>query len=185
MDSSTRSKDFCVTIAQRLGLRSAEGYSLFVQISDKVISVPESDFFFDFVRHLTEWLKKARQTKDGECVCVCDILKLGMQCSHLLSPPPLPSPPLPSPPLPSPGSSANLAYQVFFMKKLWSNTVIGRDRISDVMFHYHQELPKYLRGYHKCTREDAAALGAFIYRVKFGDNKTRLQQIPYVVFVFP
>lgn len=143
VDSSTRSKDFCVTIAQRLGLRSAEGYSLFVQISDKVISVPESDFFFDFVRHLTEWLKKARQTKDG--------------------------------------SSANLAYQVFFMKKLWSNTVIGRDRISDVMFHYHQELPKYLRGYHKCTREDAAALGAFIYRVKFGDNKTRLQQIPQLL----
>ena len=30
-----------------------------------VISVPEVDFFFDFVRHLTEWLKRARQPKDG------------------------------------------------------------------------------------------------------------------------
>ena len=30
-----------------------------------VISVPEGDFFFDFVRHLTEWLKKARPTRDG------------------------------------------------------------------------------------------------------------------------
>jgi len=30
-----------------------------------VISVPEGDFFFDFVRHLTEWLKRARQTRDG------------------------------------------------------------------------------------------------------------------------
>ena len=30
-----------------------------------VISVPEGDFFFDFVRHLTEWLKRARQPKDG------------------------------------------------------------------------------------------------------------------------
>ena len=70
VDSSTRSKEFCETIAKRLGLRSAEGFSLFVKISDKVISVPESDFFFDFVRHLTEWLKRARQGKDGKGVCV-------------------------------------------------------------------------------------------------------------------
>jgi hypothetical protein len=27
-----------------------------------VISVPEGDFFFDFVRHLMEWLKKTRAT---------------------------------------------------------------------------------------------------------------------------
>ena len=66
VDSSTRSKDFCSSIAERLGLRSPEGFSLFVMISDKVISVPESDFFFDFVRHLTEWLKRAR-SRDGEC----------------------------------------------------------------------------------------------------------------------
>jgi hypothetical protein len=31
---------------------STEGFSLFVKIADKVISVPEGDFFFDFVRHL-------------------------------------------------------------------------------------------------------------------------------------
>ncbi len=66
VDSSTRSKDFCANIAKRLGLRSAEGFSLFVKITDKVISVPEGDFFFDFVRHLTEWLKRARQGRDGE-----------------------------------------------------------------------------------------------------------------------
>jgi myosin-7 len=47
-------------------LKSAEGFSLFVKISDKVISVPEADFFFDFVRHLTDWIKKARTTKDGK-----------------------------------------------------------------------------------------------------------------------
>ena len=78
----------------------------------------------------------------------------------------------------SPGVSPNLAYQVFFMKKLWSNTVIGEDKIADVKFHYHQELPKYLRGYHKCTRDDAAVLGAYIYRYKFGDSKSRFQDIP-------
>ena len=31
-----------------------------------VISVPEGDFFFDFVRHLTDWIKKARPSKDGK-----------------------------------------------------------------------------------------------------------------------
>lgn len=67
MDSSTRAKDFCQNIAQRLNLRSAEGFSLFVKIADKVISVPEGDFFFDFVRHLTDWIRKARPSRDGTC----------------------------------------------------------------------------------------------------------------------
>ena len=66
MDSNTRSKDFCANIAERLSLRTAECFPLFVKISDKVISVPDGDFFFDFVRHLTEWLKRARQNKDGK-----------------------------------------------------------------------------------------------------------------------
>ncbi len=65
VDSSTRAKEFCANIAERLTLRSAEGFSLFVKIADKVISVPEADFFFDFVRHLTDWIKRARPTRDG------------------------------------------------------------------------------------------------------------------------
>lgn len=66
VDSSTKAKDFCTNISQRLTLRSSEGFSLFVKIADKVISVPEGDFFFDFVRHLTDWIKKARPTRDGQ-----------------------------------------------------------------------------------------------------------------------
>ncbi|KAL3220022.1 hypothetical protein MRX96_030100, partial [Rhipicephalus microplus] len=45
VDSGTRAKDFCLNISQRLNLRTAEGFSLFVKIADKVISVPEGDFF--------------------------------------------------------------------------------------------------------------------------------------------
>jgi myosin-7 len=122
VDSSTRAKDFCQNISERLRLKSAEGFSLFVKISDKgkkilriflgfklffaycalflVISVPEADFFFDFVRHLTDWIKKARTTKDG--------------------------------------TTPKFTYQVFFMRKLWTNIVPGRDRNADVIFHYHQ-----------------------------------------------
>lgn len=140
VESSTRAKDFCHNIANKLMLKSSEGFSLFVKIADKVISVPEGDFFFDFVRHLTDWIRKARPTRDG--------------------------------------SVPSFTYQVFFMKKLWTNTVPGKDSYADQIFHYHQELPKLLRGYHKCGKEEAAQLGALIYRVKCGDNKSSLANIP-------
>ncbi|XP_076283183.1 unconventional myosin-VIIa ck isoform X2 [Lasioglossum baleicum] len=143
VDSSTRAKDFCQNIAQRLNLRSAEGFSLFVKIADKVISVPEGDFFFDFVRHLTDWIRKARPSRDGV------------------------------PP--------QFTYQVFFMKKLWTNTVPGKDRNADLIFHFHQELPKLLRGYHKCTKEEASRLAALVYRVRFGESKQELQAIPQML----
>lgn len=35
VESSTRAKDFCQNIADRLKLKSAEGFSLFVKIADK------------------------------------------------------------------------------------------------------------------------------------------------------
>ena len=35
VESSTRAKDFCQNIANKLGLKSAEGFSLFVKIVDK------------------------------------------------------------------------------------------------------------------------------------------------------
>ncbi|XP_077902847.1 unconventional myosin-VIIa isoform X8 [Ictidomys tridecemlineatus] len=140
VESSTKAKDFCQNIAARLLLKSSEGFSLFVKIADKVISVPENDFFFDFVRHLTDWIKKARPIKDGV--------------------------------VPS------LTYQVFFMKKLWTTTVPGKDPMADSIFHYYQELPKYLRGYHKCTREEVLQLGALIYRVKFEEDKSYFPSIP-------
>ncbi|KAG7333068.1 hypothetical protein KOW79_003203 [Hemibagrus wyckioides] len=140
VESSTKAKDFCLNISGRLLLKSADGFSLFVKISDKVISVPEGDFFFDFVRHLTDWIKKARPAKDGI--------------------------------VPS------LTYQVFFMKKLWTNTIPGKDSFADSIFHYYQELPKYLRGYHKCSREEVFQLAALIYRVKFEDDKSYFPSIP-------
>ncbi|XP_043764072.1 unconventional myosin-VIIa isoform X1 [Cervus elaphus] len=140
VESSTKAKDFCQNIATRLLLKSSEGFSLFVKIADKVISVPENDFFFDFVRHLTDWIKKARPVRDGV--------------------------------VPS------LTYQVFFMKKLWTTTVPGKDPMADSIFHYYQELPKYLRGYHKCTREEVLQLGALIYRVKFEEDKSYFPSIP-------
>ncbi|XP_077987448.1 myosin-VIIa-like [Glandiceps talaboti] len=139
VDSGTRAKDFCQNIAKRLRLKSSEGFSLFVEIADKVISVPEGDFFFDFVRHLTDWIRKARPSRYGMPV---------------------------------------LTYQVFFMKKLWTNTVPGKDPNADCIFHYHQALPNLLRGYHRCSVEEATQLAALQYRVRFGDDKSEFPNIP-------
>ena len=140
VESSTRAKDFCQGIANRLRLKSSEGFSLFVKIIDKVIAVPTSDFFFDFVRHLTDLIKSTiRRNKTA---------------------------------LPQ------LTYQVFYMKKLWSNTVPGKDHNADNIFHYHQELPKYLRGYHKVGKHEASEIAALIYRVRFGEDKTNFANIP-------
>ncbi|XP_072308569.1 unconventional myosin-VIIa-like isoform X2 [Eucyclogobius newberryi] len=139
VESSTKAKDLCQNIATRLLLKTPEGFSLFVKISDKVISVPQGDFFFDFVRHLTDWIKKSRPAKDG--------------------------------------TVPSLTYQVFFMKKLWTTTVPGKDSFADSIFHYYQELPKYLRGYHKCSREEVFQLAALIYRVKFEDDKSHFSII--------
>merc|ERR1712241_1439354 len=74
-----------------------------------------------------------------------------------------------------------MGYQVFFMKKLWTNTVPGKDRNADIIFHFHQELPKLLRGYHQCTRDEACLLGALIYRVKFGESKQELSALPHML----
>ena len=66
MKSSTRASDLCQAIAGRLAMKSAEGFSLFVKVMDKVISVPEGDFFFDFVRHITDWIRKGRSISEGK-----------------------------------------------------------------------------------------------------------------------
>jgi myosin-7 len=63
------------------------------------------------------------------------------------------------------------------MKKLWTLTIPGKDVNADVRFHYHQELPKLLRGYHKCSVDEATQLAAYIFRIKYKDDKSKLQSL--------
>lgn len=66
MDSSTRARDLCQNISERLDLCAVEGFSLLVKIREKAFSVPDGEFFFDYVRLLTEWMKKTRPSRSGK-----------------------------------------------------------------------------------------------------------------------
>jgi len=143
VDSSTRARDLCQNISERLDLRAVEGFSLIVKIRERAFSVPDGEFFFDYVRLLTEWMKKTRPSRSA--------------------------------------GGANYQYHIFFIKKLWLNTIPGKDKNADLIFYFPQEAPKYLRGYHKVTKNDAIKIGALLYRTKFGDSKADLQLVPQIL----
>lgn len=44
-----------------------------------------------------------------------------------------------------------------------------------------QELPKYLRGFHKCSREDAIHLAGLIYKAQFGNDQSQLASVPKIL----
>ncbi|KAM3962821.1 myosin-VIIa [Aphomia sociella] len=139
VDSATKAKDLCEQITGRLDLKNSDGFSLFVKIADKVFSVPENHYFFDFVYELVEWMKQTRPTRGT--------------------------------------TQVQMNYQIFFMKKLWINTVPGKDKNADQIFYFPQELPKYLRGYHKTSKQDLIELAALVYKARFGKDQSLLPQI--------
>ncbi|MEJ1286345.1 myosin XV [Cricetulus griseus] len=143
VNSSSRVRDLCEGIATRLKLASLDGCSLFIKITDKVISLKEGEFFFDSLRQVSDWVKKNRPQKEGAPI--------------------------------------TLPYQVFFMRKLWLNVTPGKDMNADTILHYHQELPKYLRGFHKCSREDVIHLAGLIYRVQFGCDQSQLASVSKIL----
>ncbi|XP_012505369.1 PREDICTED: unconventional myosin-VIIb [Propithecus coquereli] len=79
------------------------------------------------------------------------------------------------------GAPVTLPYQLYFMRKLWLNVVPGKDVNADTILHYHQELPKYLRGFHKCSREDAIHLAGLIYKAQFDNHWSQLASVPKIL----
>lgn len=66
-------------------------------------------------------------------------------------------------------------YQLFFMKKLWINNTPGKDRNADQIFHFPQEVPKYLNGYYRIPKTDAIKLAALLYRVQCDSDSSVLR----------
>ncbi|XP_068459277.1 unconventional myosin-VIIb-like [Clinocottus analis] len=76
------------------------------------------------------------------------------------------------------GIPATMPYRVIFKRKLWFNVSPGKDLIADLTFHFPQELPRYLRGYHNCTKEDMANLGGLLFRVEVDSDRSQFVMIP-------
>jgi myosin VIIa len=60
VESSTKAKDLIETIVKSFKMKSGEGFSLFVKISDKVISVPDDSYVFDFIYELVNFIMKSQ-----------------------------------------------------------------------------------------------------------------------------
>ncbi|XP_055364625.1 unconventional myosin-VIIa isoform X2 [Betta splendens] len=138
--TNTRIKDLILNIANKLNLASADGFSIFVKTDDKVLSLNDTDYFFDSLRQITDWSKRAKRIKDGGPV--------------------------------------SISYHVFFMRKLWFNVIPGRDAQADLIFHFPQEMPKYLRGYHVCTKEEMINIATLLFRIKTNNDKNQLTMVP-------
>ncbi|XP_034556960.1 unconventional myosin-VIIa [Notolabrus celidotus] len=138
--TSTRIRDLIQNITKKLGLASADGFSIFVKTHDTVLGLNDTEYFFDSLRQITDWSKNAKRIKEGGPV--------------------------------------NIPYLVFFMRKLWFNVVPGRDIEADLIFHFPQELPKYLRGYHVSTKEEMIHIASLLFRIKVNNDKTQLVTIP-------
>uniref|UniRef100_A0A8D3DLE7 Myosin VIIBa n=1 Tax=Scophthalmus maximus TaxID=52904 RepID=A0A8D3DLE7_SCOMX len=140
--TNTRIRDLIQNITTKLNLASADGFSIFVKTDDKVLSLNDADYFFDSLRQITDWSKKAKRVKDGN------------------------------------RTALSISYIVFFMRKLWFNVVPGRDIEADLIFHFPQELPKYLRGYHVCTKDEMVNIAALLFRMKVNNDKSQFVMIP-------
>ncbi|CAL8392977.1 unnamed protein product [Boreogadus saida] len=139
--TSTRVRDLVQSISEKLGLVSADGFSVFVKTPDTVLSLNEADYFFDSLRQITDWSKNAKRVNDV-------------------------------------GGPVSVSYMVFFMRKLWYNVIPGRDLEADLIFHYPQELPKYMRGYHVVTKEEMVHIAALLFRIKTGGDAKQLAVLP-------
>uniref|UniRef100_A0A3B4WNT7 Unconventional myosin-VIIa-like n=1 Tax=Seriola lalandi dorsalis TaxID=1841481 RepID=A0A3B4WNT7_SERLL len=76
------------------------------------------------------------------------------------------------------GNHANVPYLVIFKRKLWFNVSPGKDLVADLTFHFPQELPKYLRGYHSYTKEDMINLGGLLFRCNVDSDRSQFVMIP-------
>nr|XP_061795835.1 unconventional myosin-VIIa-like [Nerophis lumbriciformis] len=72
----------------------------------------------------------------------------------------------------------NLAYGLILKRKLWFNVIPGKDLVADLTFHFPQELPKYLLGYHDCSKEDMITLGGLLFRAKVDSDRSQFVMIP-------
>uniref|UniRef100_A0A8W8IV66 Myosin-VIIa n=2 Tax=Magallana gigas TaxID=29159 RepID=A0A8W8IV66_MAGGI len=147
VDVSCRVVEIKRVIMDAFDLEGIDEYGLCFGLKDRVISAPDGEFFLDSLTNVELfWAKQMRSQRSS----VTESNKG------------------------SPDFSAPTTVHVFFLKKLWVNSEPGKNKNADSMFHFPQEVPNYLRGYHNCSDKDAGNLAAYIYRAQFGDDMSAL-----------
>ncbi|CAH8437595.1 unnamed protein product [Dicrocoelium dendriticum] len=53
-------------------------------------------------------------------------------------------------------------YQLFYVQRLWIDVVPGQDPVADRLFHFPQELPRFVSGYHKLSLEMSIELATLV-----------------------
>ncbi|XP_071085854.1 myosin-VIIa-like isoform X2 [Haliotis cracherodii] len=72
--------------------------------------------------------------------------------------------------------SGPLTPVLVMLKKVWVNIKPGHDSVADVSFHFPQELPNFIRGYHQTTDDVTARLASLAYRAKYGNEPKPLKE---------
>lgn len=136
VDSDTKVSTVCDELVQRMNLISGEGYSLFVKIKERLISLLETDYLFDCIIH-------------AECFWSSSITDQRSQTGAMMP-------------------------KIVFMRKLWTPTE-EEDRMADIIFHYYQEVPNFLVGFHQCTVSQAVKLAALIHIVNCEGQRRQIR----------
>ncbi|XP_061696486.1 unconventional myosin-VIIa-like isoform X2 [Syngnathoides biaculeatus] len=167
--STTTIQDLCSNIASQLQLSSPDGYGLYLKTSNKMLSLTEQNYIFDSLREATDISKKGKKVREGNggrpaygaptVFVLCLRASLSLPQRTFVSP-------------------VNLAYALIFKRKLWFNVIPGKDSVADLTFHFPQELPKYLLGYHKCSKEDMIKVGGLLFRAKVDSDRSQFIMIP-------
>ncbi|XP_032422150.1 unconventional myosin-VIIa-like isoform X2 [Xiphophorus hellerii] len=140
VSSTITNRELRHSIAAQLSLSSAEGFGLYMKVTQKMMSLDEDKYFFDSLRQPPDVNKKGKKVKEV--------------------------------------SQSNAPLLVVYRRKLWFNVIPGKDLIADLTFHYPQEVPKYLRGYHTCNKEDMFNLGGLLFRVAVDSDRSQFVMIP-------
>ncbi|XP_076436063.1 myosin-VIIa-like isoform X2 [Babylonia areolata] len=77
-------------------------------------------------------------------------------------------------------SAASSAPSLVMLKKIWVNVNPGVDPEADKYFHFPQEVPNFVRGYHQSSDEEVVQLSALLYRSRFGQDDSHFKRFSEV-----
>lgn len=157
----------------------------------QVTSLDENHYFFDSTRQASHSLKKAKKAKEGhlsrwhlpfvEITAVfTGLILLFSQCSCSPLPGDVQEETLAKR---DPGQRSSRRPHFSFSSGIQSNSSksFKPPRVAsthDVRGASMQEVPKYLKGRHKCTKEEMIHLGGLLFRIQVDSDKSQFDAIP-------